>query len=165
VAVQLGADKEHPPVHPRADERVGHLQPIDERRALLANVEARAAGLLGNAELVLEHHAGAREVKVRRQRAEDDAVELLRGDAGIGERAPRGREREVAGRDRAVVGHVAPRLDTGPLLDPLVIGLHLLRVLAPVPIVQERKLVVIDDAVRDVATEPQDLRAHHVTWI
>src|SRR5204863_6257987 len=73
VAVELGADQEDAAVGAGADERVGHLQAVDEGRALLADIEARAAGALGDAELGLEDDASAGEVETGRQRAEDDA--------------------------------------------------------------------------------------------
>ena len=84
-------------------------------------------------------HGGAREVDVGRQRAEDDAVDVGRLEAGVGERALRGLQREVAGRPRAVVRDVAALLDAGALLDPRVVGLGLLRRLADVLVVEERR--------------------------
>src|ERR1051325_2501597 len=115
--------------------------------------------------LWLRRPAGAGEVEVGRQRAEDDAVNLGAVALGVGERAPRGEQRQVAGGSGAVVGDVAARLDAGALLDPGIVGLELLGLLSDVAVVEERKLVVVDDAVRDVAPQPQDLRANHMTWI
>ena len=77
------ADQQDALVDAGLHERVGHLQAVDEGRALLADVEARAAVLVRDAELLLQEDRRAREVDVRRERAEDDAVDVLRLEAGV----------------------------------------------------------------------------------
>ena len=119
--VDLRADQQDVLEHAGADVRVGDRQPVDEARALLADVEARD---LLQPERALHEHAGAREVVVRRQRRVDDQVDVLRLEPGALDRLL-ARLRAERGAGLARLDPV-PLLDAGPLDDPLVRRLHLL---------------------------------------
>jgi hypothetical protein len=112
--------------------------------------------------LRLEEDGGAGEVDVRRERAEDDAVDV----AWRRRRRPRARllrrlEGQIARAGVAVVGDVATLLDAGARADPRVVRLRLRHGLADVLVVEERDLLVGDDAFRDVRADAEDLRAQH----
>jgi hypothetical protein len=111
--VDLGADEEDPLVHAGTHPGVCHGEPVEEAAALVPHVER---GDAGQAELVAEEAARAGEVVVRRERREDDRVDvLLAREAGVLERHLRRLEGEIAGADAAV-------LDEAPLLDPRALG-------------------------------------------
>jgi hypothetical protein len=81
---------------------------------------------------------------------EDDAVDLLGGDPGVIERAAArrtGRDRSSPSRRRR---DVAALFDAGALADPLVVRVALSLGLAHVLLVEERQLLVGDDAVGNV---------------
>ena len=84
--------------------------------------EKVVGGRLLGAKLVRDEGRGRREEHVRGGRGDDDEVEVLRVDAGVLERLPRGRERQVA-RRLARSGDAA-LLDPRPRRDPLVGGVH-----------------------------------------
>ena len=89
------------------------VQPVEEARALLSDVEARDRS---QAQLLLEEGAAAGELVVGGHRREDHHVHLVRthprGLEGLG----RGGGAKVGGGD--VRGREVPRLDAAALADP-----------------------------------------------
>ena len=99
--------------------RVDHRKGIDEARTDRLQIEGGAAG---DAEPGLHRYRGGGKGLVRRRGGEHDQVDRVCLDTGIGERRPRGMQREVGGqlagrRDMAFT-------DAGALHDPFVGGFH-----------------------------------------
>src|SRR6185503_12309085 len=92
----------------------------------------------------------------------DDAVDVARREARVGEGGLSGLLREVAAVEGAVGGHVAPLADAGARAHPLVAGLHLRGGLALVALVEELELLVGDDAVGDVRAQAEDDGTNHL---
>jgi len=128
---------------------------------LLADVVAGAAVPVGNAELPLQEDPAAREVDVRRQGCEDDAVDLIRLHSRVGQGAARRFDTQVAAGDGSVRGCIAPLFDAGPRPDPLVVHLGLLFGTPFMPFVQERNFVVRNDTVGNMGPQAQDPRTQH----
>jgi hypothetical protein len=146
TGVNLRADQQDALVLAHADPRVGNGQAVEEAGALVAHVQRRHAGY---AELALEVDAAAGEEVVGAERRVDDAVDV----AGLHVRAlesdARGFHRQVGARLLAGLDPV-PLLDAGPLADPLV---------GRVPVL--RQFVVGDDPIRDVVAEADERGARH----
>ena len=120
----VGADHERVLRAARRDDRVADRQRIGERRARRRQIESPR---LLRADLRLHQARGAREQHVRRHRADDDHVDVVRRQARLRDRLPRRHRRQVA-RRHAGIDDVA-LANAGALHDPLVGRLdHLLEV-------------------------------------
>src|ERR1051326_3248092 len=97
------------------DPRVGDREPVDESAALIAHVHG---GDVGEAELALQEDAIAGLEMVGRAGAVHDAVDVLRREAGLGDRFLRGLARESHARVARL--HPVARLDAAALHDPFV---------------------------------------------
>ena len=143
--MDFGADEQDVLVLAGADPRVGDRQPINEPAALIAHVDGRN---VGEAELALQKDAVAGLKVVGGAGAVDDAIEVLRREARLGERLLRRLPRERDARIARV--HPVARLDAAALHDPLVGRVHDLR-----------EIVVGDDARGDVKTGGEECGASH----
>jgi len=165
VRVQLGSDDEDATVLATANEVVGHLERVEKPRALLPDVEARAAIVAVDAEPRLEKDGRPGEVDVRRERRQDDAIDLLGVAARVGERPLRRPQREVAAGRGLVVGDVAALLDACARPDPLVARVGLFGLLPNVAFVEVGDLLVRHDAFRNVRAQAENLGAEHSALI
>jgi hypothetical protein len=151
--VGLGADDEHMPGHAGADVGDRGREGVEEARALVADVEGGdelGVVTLAEAELLLQVDAAAGEGVLWGEGGEDDEVEVVGLELGLGEGGPGGLEGEVGGAD-AGVGEAAG-LDAGALDDPVVGGLDAV-------VVDE--VVVGDDPRGDVEAGPGDVGLNH----
>jgi len=151
--VRLGADEEHVLEPAGAHHRRRGRETVDEAGALIANVhrghELRVVAI-EHAELALQEAAAPGEMNLRRERAEQNHVDVFGRDAGVLDRLLARGHGEV-GRADALVG-VVTLLDARSLHDPIV---------RRVDAVLLAKVVVGHDTRREVATSPRNVCVGH----
>src|SRR6056297_2094538 len=140
----LYAQHQHASVATGRDERVAHLQGVEEAAALGAQVDA---GDVTRIDRLVEEEGGARELVLRGEGREQDAVDVGDLELGLLQGGERRAPREV--RRALSVVDPAPLPDARPLLDPLVARLHPLR-----------HVGIGDDAIRNAHPRPGDSRTH-----